>query len=105
MYAVSIRFTVGESFLPFWLFCHSGSELRPNIEYVPSNNIIADGFTKALPIAKWPSFLNQVGLIRRTEPQLKEVDVNELQERLEVSDRRSRSVRCMTIQAMGWRAA
>jgi hypothetical protein len=53
------------------------------VEYVPSDNMIADGFTKALPIAKWPSFLNQVGLIRRTEPQLKEVDVNELQERLE----------------------
>jgi hypothetical protein len=30
MYAVPIRFTVGESFLPFWLFCYSGSELRPN---------------------------------------------------------------------------
>jgi hypothetical protein len=53
------------------------------VEYVPSDNMIADGFTKALLIVKWPSFLNQVGLVRRTEPQLKEVDVNELQERLE----------------------
>jgi alpha-D-ribose 1-methylphosphonate 5-triphosphate synthase subunit PhnI len=53
------------------------------VEYVLSDNMIADGFTKALPIAKWLSFLNQVGLVRRTEPQLKEVDVNELQERLE----------------------
>jgi hypothetical protein len=53
------------------------------VKYVPSDNIIADGFTKALLIAKWLSFLNQVGLVRRTEPQLKEVDVNELQERLE----------------------
>ncbi|KAI1507540.1 polyprotein [Pyrenophora tritici-repentis] len=38
------------------------------VEYVPSDNMIADGFTKSLPANKWASFLDQLGLVKRKEP-------------------------------------
>jgi hypothetical protein len=53
------------------------------IEYTPSDNIIADGFTKALPANKWANFLNQVGLVERKETPLREVQLAKLQEQLE----------------------
>jgi hypothetical protein len=33
-----------------------------NVTYTPSARIMADGLTKALPAAKWPAFLDQIGL-------------------------------------------
>ena len=53
------------------------------VEYVPSDNMIADGFTKALPANKWASFLDQLGLVERKESLLKEAEVEVLQEQLE----------------------
>ena len=53
------------------------------VEYVPSDNMIADGFTKALPANKWASFLDQLGLVERKEAPLKEAEVEVLQEQLE----------------------
>ena len=53
------------------------------VEYVPSDNMIADRFTKPLPANKWASFLDQVGLVERKETLLKEVELEKLQEQLE----------------------
>jgi hypothetical protein len=53
------------------------------VEYVPSDNMIADGFTKALPAKRWASFLDQVGLVARQEAPLKEVELELMQEQLE----------------------
>ena len=53
------------------------------LEYVPSDNMIADGFTKALPANKWASFLDQLGLVERKEALLKEAELEALQEQLE----------------------
>lgn len=53
------------------------------VEYVPSDNMIADGFTKALPVNKWANFLNQLGLVERTTSPLKEAGLESLQEQLE----------------------
>ena len=33
------------------------------VEYVTSSEMLADGFTKALPPAKWAIFLKQLGLV------------------------------------------
>jgi hypothetical protein len=33
------------------------------VEYTPSNDMIADGLTKALPQGKWTAFLDQLGLV------------------------------------------
>ena len=53
------------------------------VEYTPSDNMIADGFTKSLPANKWASFLDQLGLVERKEAPLKEVELEKLQEQLE----------------------
>ena len=53
------------------------------VEYVPSDNMIADGFTKALPANKWANFLNQLGLVEQTKAPLKEAGLESLQEQLE----------------------
>ncbi|KAF7573996.1 hypothetical protein PtrM4_056190 [Pyrenophora tritici-repentis] len=53
------------------------------VEYVPSDNMIADGFTKSLPANKWASFLDQLGLVKRKESPLKEAELEKLQEHLE----------------------
>jgi hypothetical protein len=53
------------------------------VEYIPSDNIIADGFTKALPANKWASFLDQLGLVERKEAPLKEIELEKLQQQLE----------------------
>jgi hypothetical protein len=53
------------------------------VEYVPSDNMIADGFTKALPANKWASFLDQLGLVKRKEIPLKKAELEALQEQLE----------------------
>jgi hypothetical protein len=37
------------------------------VKYVQSQDMPADGFTKVLPASKWPGFLNQIGLIARTD--------------------------------------
>lgn len=49
------------------------------VKYVPSAEMLADGFTKVLPANKWAVFLVQLGLMERedngtmTEPQLEEM--------------------------------
>jgi hypothetical protein len=53
------------------------------VEYVPSDNMIADGFTKALPANKWASFLDQVGLVERKQSPSRELELEKLQEQLE----------------------
>ena len=53
------------------------------VEYVLSNNLIVDGFTKSLLANKQASFLNQLGLIKRKESPLKEAELEKLQEHLE----------------------
>jgi hypothetical protein len=53
------------------------------VEYIPTDNMIADGFTKALPANKWASFLDQLGLVERHETRMRELQLEELQERLE----------------------
>jgi hypothetical protein len=53
------------------------------VEYIPSDKMIADGFTKSLPANKWASFLDQLGLVERKEAPLKEVELEKLQEQLE----------------------
>jgi hypothetical protein len=35
------------------------------VEYVTSSEMLADGFTKALPEKKWPDFLKQLGLVEQ----------------------------------------
>ena len=35
------------------------------VEYVPSSEMLADGFTKVLPANKWAGFLKQLGLVER----------------------------------------
>ena len=56
------------------------------VEYVPSDNMIADGFTKALPANKWAGFLDQLGLVKRQEAPLKKAELEALQEQLESLD-------------------
>jgi hypothetical protein len=53
------------------------------VEHIPSDNMIADGFTKSLPANKWASFLDQLGLVKRKKALLKEVELEKLQEQLE----------------------
>ncbi|KAI1514780.1 DUF1682 domain containing protein [Pyrenophora tritici-repentis] len=53
------------------------------VEYVPSDNMIADGFTKPLPANKWARFLDQLGLVEREEAPLREIGLKEVQEQLE----------------------
>ncbi|KAF7566042.1 hypothetical protein PtrM4_054760 [Pyrenophora tritici-repentis] len=53
------------------------------VEYVPSDNMIADGFTKPLPANKWARFLDQLGLVEREEAPLREIELKEVQEQLE----------------------
>jgi hypothetical protein len=38
------------------------------VEYVNSSDMLADGFTKALPEKKWPVFLKQLGLVEQQVP-------------------------------------
>ena len=54
------------------------------VQYIASGEMLADGFTKALPTAKWSSFLQQLGMedikVKLFE---KETGLPDLEERLE----------------------
>jgi hypothetical protein len=54
------------------------------VEYVPSSEMIADGFTKVLPGNKWTGFLHQVGLVEMTQERVtREANLEDLQDKLE----------------------
>ena len=53
------------------------------VEYTPSDNIIADGFTKSLPANKWAKYLTQLGLVPRKEQVLRDLQLEKMQEQLE----------------------
>jgi hypothetical protein len=54
------------------------------VEYVPSSEMIADGFTKVLPGNKWTGFLHQVGLVEMTKERVtREANLEDLQDKLE----------------------
>ena len=54
------------------------------VQYIASSETLADGFTKALPTAKWSAFLPQLGMedmkVKLFE---KETGLPDLEERLE----------------------
>ena len=55
-----------------------------NVEYVPSAEMIADGLTKALPINKWITFLDHLGLVEvRDWKATNNVPLEEIQEQLD----------------------
>ncbi|KAL5371021.1 hypothetical protein DPSP01_014540 [Paraphaeosphaeria sporulosa] len=68
------------------------------VEYTPSDNMIADGFTKSLPANKWASFIDQLGLVKRKEATLKDVQLEELQEQLEGLVLKDQSTRLRSLQ-------
>ena len=46
--------------------------------------MIADGFTKVLPVNKWDGFLHQIGLVDVIQGEVaNEAPLNEIQEQLE----------------------
>jgi hypothetical protein len=53
------------------------------VEYTPSDNMIADGFTKSLPANKWAKYLNQIGLVPRREQVLRDLQLEKRLEQLE----------------------
>jgi hypothetical protein len=54
------------------------------IEYVKSAEMIADGFTKVLPVNKWDGFLQQTGLVEAMQHEVtNEAPLEEIQEQLE----------------------
>ena len=54
------------------------------VKYVKSAEMLADGFTKALPANKWPTFLKQLGLVLRRDEQIPpDVDLDEIQDQLD----------------------
>ncbi|CCE32980.1 uncharacterized protein CPUR_06903 [Claviceps purpurea 20.1] len=55
-----------------------------SVEYVESAEMIADGFTKVLPVNKWPKFIQQVGLVEITKHEVKnDARLEEIQDQLE----------------------
>ena len=57
---------------------------RIRVEYVPTTNMPADGFTKALPVNKWRKFLKQLKLVERTDNgALPALRLDEVQEAIE----------------------
>ena len=57
------------------------------MEYVQSDEMIADGLTKALPSNRWSKFLDQLGL-KDVKEYLseKEADLTELEHRMDALD-------------------
>ncbi|KAF7565076.1 hypothetical protein PtrM4_045100 [Pyrenophora tritici-repentis] len=53
------------------------------VVYVPSGEMLADGFTKTLPANNWPQFLTQVGLVEVKERDVEEADPEEILEKME----------------------
>ncbi|KAL5371266.1 hypothetical protein DPSP01_014784 [Paraphaeosphaeria sporulosa] len=54
------------------------------VEYVHSADMIADGFTKVLPVNKWEGFLTQLGLVEVERPDAtNEAPLEEIQQQLE----------------------
>jgi hypothetical protein len=58
------------------------------VNYIPSAQIMADGLTKPLPAAKWPAFLDQIGLIDTRNLKTEEIVMPKsiLQDRLDSLD-------------------
>jgi hypothetical protein len=49
------------------------------VEYVQSHQMTADGLTKVLPVNKWSSFLEQLGMVETEECiSLRKLDVEDL---------------------------
>jgi hypothetical protein len=60
---------------------------RINVEHVQSNEMIADGLTKALPSNRWSKFLDQLGLVDVKEYlSEKEADLTELEQKMDALD-------------------
>jgi hypothetical protein len=53
------------------------------VAYISTENMLADGLTKSLPANKWENFLNQLGLVERNQPVLKNVRLEEVQAQIE----------------------
>ena len=55
------------------------------VQYVPSSEMLADGFTKVLPANKWAGFLEQLGLVVQDGVATVVVDtqLEEMQHRIE----------------------
>ena len=55
-----------------------------SVEYVQSAEMIADGFTKVLPVNKWDGFLHQLGLVEVIQGEIaNDAPLDEIQEQLE----------------------
>lgn len=60
---------------------------RIKVEYIQSDQMLADGLTKALPPNRWSKFLDQLGLADVKEYlSEKEADLTELEQRMEALD-------------------
>lgn len=68
------------------------------VEYVPSDNMIADGFTKSLPINKWAGFLDQLGLVEGQKGTLKDISLEKMQGQLEDLTLKSQSTGLRSLQ-------
>ena len=68
------------------------------VEYIPSDNMIADGFTKSLPINKWAGFLDQLGLVKGQKVTLKDIPLEKMQEQLEDLTLKSQSTGLRSLQ-------
>ena len=53
------------------------------VAYVPTEQMLADGLTKALPANRWENFLAQLGLVAGNQRPLGDIRVQDIQARLE----------------------
>lgn len=53
------------------------------VKHVPTDHMLADGLTKALPANKWENFLNQLGLVERCQLSPRTIQVNEMENCIE----------------------
>lgn len=53
------------------------------VKHVPTDYMLADGLTKALPANKWENFLNQLGLVERCQVSPRTLQVNEMENCIE----------------------
>jgi hypothetical protein len=54
------------------------------VTYVPIEKMLADGLTKSLLANKWKKYLNQLGLVERTQSPLEGFQLEDVQAQLEV---------------------
>jgi hypothetical protein len=60
--------------------------------------MIADGFTKPMPVNKWASFLDQLGLVEGQKGTLKDITLEKMQEQLEDLTLQSQSTSLRSFQ-------